>query len=116
MARKVMNGLDLQSQRIVSLGDPSGAQDGATKNYVDLAVQGIAWKAPVRVATTASITLSGTQTIDGVAVVAGDRVLVKNQATAGIPESPDDPAERAQETPRQNVREAVKHAQKGVKI
>jgi hypothetical protein len=35
----------------------------------------------VRVATTASITLSGTQTIDGVSVVAGDRVLVKNQAT-----------------------------------
>jgi phage-related tail fiber protein len=31
------------------------------------------------VATTANITLSGTQTIDGVAVVAGDRVLVKSQ-------------------------------------
>ena len=37
---------------------------------------------PVRVATTANITLSGTQTIDGIAVVAGDRVLVKNQSTA----------------------------------
>ena len=36
-------------------------------------------KAPVLVATTANITLSGTQTIDGVAVVAEDRVLVKNQ-------------------------------------
>lgn len=36
----------------------------------------------VRVATTANITLSGTQTIDGVAVVAGNRVLVKNQTTA----------------------------------
>jgi hypothetical protein len=34
-----------------------------------------------RVATTANITLSGTQTIDGVAVVAGNRVLVKNQTT-----------------------------------
>ena len=39
-------------------------------------------KAPVRVATTANITLSGTQTIDGVAVVAEDRVLVKNQTDA----------------------------------
>lgn len=39
----------------------------------------LAVKAPVRVATTAAITLSGEQTIDGVAVVAGDRVLVKNQ-------------------------------------
>jgi len=35
----------------------------------------------VRVATTANITLSGTQTIDGISVVAGDRVLVKNQTT-----------------------------------
>ena len=42
-----------------------------------------AWvKRAVRVATTANITLSGTQTIDGIAVVAGDRVLVKNQSTA----------------------------------
>lgn len=36
----------------------------------------------VKVATTANITLSNTQTIDGVAVVAGDAVLVKNQSTA----------------------------------
>lgn len=42
-----------------------------------------AWvKRSVRVATTANITLSGTQTIDGIAVVAGDRVLVKDQTTA----------------------------------
>ena len=39
----------------------------------------IAIKAPCRVATTANITLSGEQTIDGVAVVSGDRVLVKDQ-------------------------------------
>ena len=39
------------------------------------------WKS-ARIATTANITLSGTQTIDGVAVVAGDRVLVKNQTNA----------------------------------
>lgn len=42
-----------------------------------------AWtKKSVRVATTANITLSAPQTIDGVAVVAGDRVLVKDQTTA----------------------------------
>lgn len=41
----------------------------------------LAIKAPVRVATTANITLSGEQTIDGVAVVEHDRVLVKNQTT-----------------------------------
>ncbi|WP_448091968.1 phage tail protein [Pseudomonas lini] len=39
-------------------------------------------KQSVRVATTANIVLSGAQTIDGVAVVAGDRVLVKNQTLA----------------------------------
>src|SRR5574343_701339 len=44
---------------------------------------GVAIKAPCRVATTANITLSGEQTIDGVAVVANDRVLVKNQ-TSGV--------------------------------
>lgn len=40
------------------------------------------WKEPVMAATTANITLSGTQTVDGVALVAGDRCLVKNQTTA----------------------------------
>lgn len=39
------------------------------------------WKNSVVVATTANITLSGSQTIDGVAVVAGNRVLVKSQTT-----------------------------------
>lgn len=39
------------------------------------------YKASVRAATTANITLSGAQTIDGVSVIAGDRVLVKNQST-----------------------------------
>lgn len=42
---------------------------------------GMAVKVPCRVATTAAITLSGEQTIDGVAVVTGDRVLVKDQST-----------------------------------
>lgn len=42
----------------------------------------LAYKAPVRVATTANITLSGLQTIDGVALATGERVLVKDQTTA----------------------------------
>lgn len=53
----------------------------AFTSRLDGAVTGLAIKAPVRVATTANITLSGAQTIDGVAVVAGDRVLVKSQST-----------------------------------
>jgi hypothetical protein len=43
---------------------------------------GIKWKAPVKAATTANITLSGAQTIDGIALVAGDRCLVKDQAAS----------------------------------
>lgn len=82
MATKVLNGLDLSNQRIVSLGDPSTATDAVTKQYVDNLLNGLAWKAAVRAATTANITLSGTQTVDGVSLVATDRVLVKDQTTA----------------------------------
>lgn len=58
-----------------------GITDAYTKTEVDSLVTGLDFKASVRVATTANITLSATQTIDGVAVIAGDRVLVKNQST-----------------------------------
>ncbi len=61
---------------------PVGAFDLINKTYFDNAMTGISWKNAVRAATTANITLSGTQTIDGVAVVAGNRVLVKNQTLA----------------------------------
>ena len=60
-------------------GAPSSDLHAATKAYVDNVSSGINFHQPVRVATTGNITLSGTQTIDGVAVVAGDRVLVKDQ-------------------------------------
>jgi len=43
------------------------------------AAAGIKWKEPVFAATTANITLSGTQTIDGLSITAEKRVLVKNQ-------------------------------------
>ena len=70
------------AQRITGLGDPSGAQDAATKAYVDAVKTGLDVKDSCRAATTASITLSAPQTIDGVSLVAGDRVLVKDQTTA----------------------------------
>lgn len=66
-------------QALTNLADPTNAQDGATKAYVDSVAQGLDVKASCLASTTANITLSGEQTIDGVNVVAGDRVLVKNQ-------------------------------------
>lgn len=58
---------------------PSASTDIANKLYVDTVAQGLDAKASCVAATTANITLSGPQTIDGVSVVAGNRVLVKNQ-------------------------------------
>lgn len=52
-----------------------------TKTEVDGFLQGLDPKASVKAATTGNITLSNVQTIDGVSVVAGDRVLVKDQST-----------------------------------
>jgi hypothetical protein len=77
----VTDNVDFQNFRLLNLADPINAQDAATKAYVDAVKQALDIKDSVRVATTANITLSATQTIDGVTVAAGDRVLVKDQTT-----------------------------------
>jgi len=58
---------------------PASSNDLANKLYVDTVAVGISWKAPVTAGTTVNITLSGTQTVDGVVLVIGNTVLVKNQ-------------------------------------
>jgi hypothetical protein len=61
---------------------PTSGNDVVNKTYLDYFAAGLSWKQPVLCASTVSITLSGLQALDGVTVAAGDRVLVKNQATA----------------------------------
>ncbi len=80
---KIMNGLDLQSQKIVNLADPSANSDAANKQYVDTVARGLQWKAPARAASTATVTLAVPgATLDGVALAANDRILLKNQTAA----------------------------------
>ena len=80
---KVMNGLDLQSQKIANLADPSASNDAANKQYVDNVARGLQWKVPVRAASTTNLnTAAPGATIDGVALAANDRVLLKDQTTA----------------------------------
>jgi hypothetical protein len=69
------------TNKITGLGTPTADADAVTKSYVDAIAQGIDAKASVVAASTANLTLSGAQTIDGVSVIAGDRVLVKDQTT-----------------------------------
>lgn len=54
----------------------------ASTDYVQSELQKLDAKQSVRAATVANITLSGAQTIDGVTLTVGDRVLVKDQTTA----------------------------------
>lgn len=86
MARKFSNGIDVQNQRIVSMADPSAATDATTKQYVDNKIDGLAYKDEVRVATTATGTLATAyengDTVDGITLATGDRILIKNQSTA----------------------------------
>jgi hypothetical protein len=80
---KIMNGLDLQSQKIISLADPSASTDAANKQYVDNVARGLQWKPPVRSASTTNVSISSPgATLDGVSLAANDRILLKNQATA----------------------------------
>lgn len=64
---------------LILRADPTTNLGAATKQYVDSVASGLEILGSSRVATTENITLAGLQTIDGIAVVANDRVLVKNQ-------------------------------------
>ena len=70
------------SSGTLQAGSPSASSDVANKSYVDAVAQGLHFKDSVRAASTANLTLSGTQTVDGISLSAGNRILVKNQSSA----------------------------------
>jgi len=91
--------IDADTSRITNVTDPTGAQDAATKSYVDAVKTGLDIKDSVSVATTADLAYTynngtagvgatltaggnGAVTIDGVALIADMRVLVKTQDDA----------------------------------
>ena len=78
------DGTTLSQARVATT--PSNANDAASKSYVDSTINGLDVKESVHLATTAAGTLASSfaagQTIDGVALVAGDRILIKDQADA----------------------------------
>jgi hypothetical protein len=80
---------------ITNLKDPTADQDAATKKYVDTVAAGLEPQVPAKVATTVALTAtynngaagvgatltfgSPVSTLDGVSLVNGDRILVKDQ-------------------------------------
>ena len=92
--------VDVASKRITNVATPTGDTDAANKSYVDAVKTGLNVKDAARLATTAALTVTyanGTAgvgatltnagtlaalTLDSVPVVSGDRVLIKDQATA----------------------------------
>jgi hypothetical protein len=75
--------VNVNGQKITSLGDPTLGTDAANKQYVDSARAGIAGvKDPVRVASQANVTIASPgAAIDGVTLTTGDRVLLAGQST-----------------------------------
>ena len=80
------NNVSITGGAVTGLGSPSAGSDAATKTYVDNLVAGLKTRIITRVATTANIDLTADlqngDTLDGITLVTGNKVLVKNQTSA----------------------------------
>lgn len=83
MARRFETGIDLRNQRAQGMASGTQPSDGVNLAQLQSALAGLSWHGAVRVASTANVAIAspGT-TIDGVTLVTGNRVLLKNQTTA----------------------------------
>jgi hypothetical protein len=86
IATQNANNVAVTGGTITGLGDPSSTSEAATKNYVDNLVAGLRTRAVARVASTTNVAISSGlengDTLDGVTLVTGNRVLLKDQSTA----------------------------------
>lgn len=84
MPRQQLSDLDFNNvARVINLPEPTATHHAATRAYVDSAIEGLAWKDSVRVATQSNINLASPGTsIDGIAMAVNDRVLVRAQTAA----------------------------------
>ena len=77
--------LSMAGFKLTTLGTPTADGDAAPKSYVDASMHGWDWKGSVRVATTANGALATAyengDTVDGVVLATGDRILLKDQTT-----------------------------------
>lgn len=80
-----LTGVDVKNKNIVNVADPSAATDAANKQYVDNLVSGLSYKNEVVAASTANGTLATAyengDSLDGITLATGNRILLKDQTT-----------------------------------
>jgi len=86
ISTQAANSVAISGGTITGLGSPSASSDAATKNYVDNLVTGLKTRIITRVATTGNINLTNAlengDTLDGITLATGNKVLVKDQTDA----------------------------------
>ena len=86
ISTQASNSVSISGGSITGMGTPSNNTDVVNKSYVDQAIAGLRNRTVAECASTANVNISNAleagDTIDGVTLVAGDRVLLKDQSTA----------------------------------
>lgn len=85
--QKFLSGITLNGQQLSNMADGSAATDAVTLQQLQAALAGLSWKSQVRAASTGNGTLASAfangSSLDGVTLATNDRILLKDQTTAG---------------------------------